>query len=136
MNRKEYRMYKNLVEEEYHRQITQGEEVYKRRLNALDEVWQLSQDIRSTKESLVKPTQSQLVLQAIQKLGKEISQTNIKTYLKNNHTGTWINAPRISTLLRKLQRQGIIELVQQGAGSRPNIYRETPKFNEVPQQPS
>lgn len=71
-----------------------------------------------------KLNQLQLISQVLQSVEGEISQPKVIALLKSNHpewAGT-ITPPRVSTLLRKLHEQGVLELLRPGAGSRPSVY--------------
>ncbi len=145
MNRSEYKQLKKKVEEQYKQAIDLAEKQRIDRLAALDTVWKMlhvprhkrgkgivSQQSESAINSagegnkpFPKPSYGSLVTEVKKSLAlvpAEFTCRNVITIMTQT-SGTVFNYSSVSNRLKRLAKEGAIEVIRQGHGKSPSIYR-------------
>ncbi len=125
-------------EREYNRLKQQIEADYKRKLEALELVWQMARETDNAVENREKTAKAGTLMGAIRSVlpivNGEFDINTIISLVEETHPNIKkpINPTSVSGSLKKLERSGRIVLTEAGAGKRPNMYRLSNPAPSIP----
>jgi len=113
-------------EREYLRLKRQIEAEYRQKLEALELVWKMSGKVAGRPERIARVALQQLVRAFLAEAqGDEFTVDEVFRYVRQQTPGVVLNRASLSGILQRFVRNGELELVSRGKGSKPSRYRRT-----------
>ena len=111
-------------EREYLRLKRQIEAEYRQRLEALELVWKMSGKVGGRPERLARVALQQFVRAFFaEAYDDEFTVDDVFRYVRQQTPGVVLNRASLSGILQRFVRNGELELVSRGKGSKPSRYR-------------
>jgi hypothetical protein len=111
-------------EREYLRLKRQIEAEYRQKLEALELVWKMSGKVGGRPERLARVALQQFVRAfSAEAYDDEFTVDDVFRYVRQQTPGVVLNRASLSGILQRFVRNGELELVSRGKGSKPSRYR-------------
>jgi len=111
-------------EREYLRLKRQIEAEYRQKLEALELVWKMSGKVGGRPERLARVALQQFVRAFFaEAYDDEFTVDDVFRYVRQQTPGVVLNRASLSGILQRFVRNGELELVSRGKGSKPSRYR-------------
>ena len=113
-------------EREYLRLKRQIEAEYRQKLEALELVWKMSGKVAGRPERIPRVALQQLVRAFLDEAhDDEFTVDDVFRYVRQQTPAVVLNRASLSGILQRFVRNGELELVSRGKGSKPSRYRRT-----------
>ena len=113
-------------EREYLRLKRQIEAEYRQKLEALELVWKMSGKVAGRPERIARVALQQFVRAfSAEAYDDEFTVDDVFRYVRQQTPGVVLNRASLSGILQRFVRNGELELVSRGKGSKPSRYRRT-----------
>jgi hypothetical protein len=113
-------------EREYLRLKRQIEAEYRQKMEALELVWKMSGKVAGRPERIPRVALQQLVRAFLDEAHDgEFTVDEVFKYVRLQTPGVVLNRASLSGVLQRFVRNGELELVSRGKGSKPSRYRRT-----------
>jgi len=111
-------------EREYLRLKRQIEAEYRQKLEALELVWKMSGKVAGRPERIARVALQQFVRAFVAEAhDAEFTVDDVFRYVRQQTPGVTLNRASLSGILQRFVRNGELELVSRGKGSKPSRYR-------------
>jgi hypothetical protein len=110
-------------EREYLRLKRQIEAEYRQKMEALELVWKMSGKVAGRPERIPRVALQQLVRAFLDEAHDEFTVDEVFKYVRLQTPGVVLNRASLSGVLQRFVRNGELELVSRGKGSKPSRYR-------------
>ena len=119
-------------EREYLRLKRQIEAEYRQKLEALELVWKMSGKVAGRPERIPRVALQQLVRAFLDEAhDDEFTVDEVFKYVRLQTPGVVLNRGSLAGVLQRFVRNGELELVSRGKGSKPSRYRRTGGASEA-----
>jgi hypothetical protein len=119
-------------EREYLRLKRQIEAEYRQKLEALELVWKMSGKVGGRPERLARVALQQFVRAfSAEAYDDEFTVDDVFRYVRQQTPGVVLNRASLSGILQRFVRNGELELVSRGKGSKPSRYRRIGRAAEA-----